>query len=87
MDLDSATGACYDRARWYNSTNGTFLGRDPIESSANLYEYVGDDPLARTDLQWAVRLQLLYRREYNHGRTGTDEPAELEAGSGRACDW
>ena len=30
---------------------GTFVGRDPIGTAGgiNLYEYVGDDPLERTD--------------------------------------
>ena len=49
MDADPLTGAYYDNARWYDPTNGTFFGRDPIASSANLYEYCGDDPLNRTD--------------------------------------
>ncbi len=51
MDIDPLTGAYYDNARWYNPTNGTFLGRDPIGygSGINLYEYVGDNPLVRID--------------------------------------
>ena len=49
MDADPLTGAYYDNVRWYDPTNGTFFGRDPIASSANLYEYCGDDPLTRAD--------------------------------------
>ena len=51
MDADPLTGAYYDNARWYDPTNGTFFGRDPIGTAGgiNLYEYCNDDPLVRSD--------------------------------------
>jgi len=42
----------YYRARYYNTDTGRFLSRDPIEywfGSANLYEYVGSNPINLTD--------------------------------------
>ena len=51
MDIDPLTGAYYDNARWYNSTNGDFFNRDPIGYSGgiNLYEYCRDNPVDHTD--------------------------------------
>ena len=51
MDVDPLTGAYYDNARWYNPTNGTFFGRDPIgyAGGMNLYRYVSDRPTVHTD--------------------------------------
>jgi RHS repeat-associated protein len=49
--FDSATGKYDYRARTYIPELGEFPTRDPIGFSEgmNLYEYVGDSPLARTD--------------------------------------
>jgi len=49
MDCDPATGLYYDRARWYGSSTGGFLGRDPAQSDANLYRYVGNNPTGAVD--------------------------------------
>ena len=49
MQLDEATNVYYDRARWYNPSTGGFITRDPAQSEANLYEYVGNDPIGETD--------------------------------------
>ncbi|MGP0026218.1 MAG: RHS repeat-associated core domain-containing protein, partial [Streptosporangiaceae bacterium] len=49
MDCDPATGLYYDSARWYNPSTGGFLTTDPILSSANLYEYAGNDPTGEAD--------------------------------------
>ncbi len=48
---DTETGLQYSRARYYSSALGRFLSRDPIDfrGGVNLYEYAGDDPLARVD--------------------------------------
>jgi RHS repeat-associated protein len=35
--------------RWYDALVGRWLSEDPVQSSPNLYEYCGDNPLARTD--------------------------------------
>ncbi len=50
--LDVDTGLDYYRARYYHPTLGRFVGRDPIgyeAGDANLYRYVGDSPINKTD--------------------------------------
>jgi RHS repeat-associated protein len=49
MDADPATGLYYDNARWYNSSTGGFLTRDPALSTSNLYCYCGNDPIGESD--------------------------------------
>src|SRR5262249_2785433 len=42
----------YSRARWYDTLTGRWLSMDPkgfAAGSANLYEYVGDNPTDATD--------------------------------------
>ena len=50
-ESDMESGLYYYRARYYNAGLGTFTGRDPIRynNGANLYEYVGDQPVTRVD--------------------------------------
>ena len=49
------TGLVYLRARWYNPSTGTFLGRDPFDGfatmpySQHLYQYGYSSPLMNTD--------------------------------------
>jgi len=50
--LDTATGLTNLSARWYNSSVGRFMNEDPagfLSGDTNLYRYVGNDPLTRTD--------------------------------------
>ncbi len=47
--LDLSTALYYNRARYYDATMERFISTDPAESSPNLYEYVGENPLTRTD--------------------------------------
>jgi RHS repeat-associated protein len=49
--FDAETGLYYYRARYYSPTLGRFLQTDPIgtKDDLDLYAYVGDDPLDRTD--------------------------------------
>ena len=49
--LDLLTSLYYYRARYYDAGLERFVNRDPISyrGGINLYEYVGDDPLTRTD--------------------------------------
>ena len=49
MNQDPTTGLYYDRARWYNPSTGGYLSRDPAQSDANLYRYVGNDPIGKVD--------------------------------------
>ena len=48
---DPETGLQYSRNRCYHPVLGRFISRDPAgyRGGINLYEYVGDDPLVRTD--------------------------------------
>ncbi len=51
MSLDPLTGLYGGRARWYHPGLGTFTSRDPLglSAGANMYSYVGDNPISRTD--------------------------------------
>jgi len=52
MEFDSAIGQYYDRARYYDSVTGRFMGQDPMGFGAgymNLYSYVGNDPVDEMD--------------------------------------
>lgn len=49
-ELDG-TGLYYYRARYYHPTLSRFISEDPIEyaAGANVYAYVGGDPVRRVD--------------------------------------
>ncbi|MGW8256496.1 MAG: RHS repeat-associated core domain-containing protein [Thermoguttaceae bacterium] len=49
--FDAETRLYLARNRYYNSSTATWINRDPIgyKGGMNLYEYVGDNPLSRTD--------------------------------------
>jgi RHS repeat-associated protein len=49
--FDAETGMYYYRARYYSPSLGRFMQMDPVGSKddINLYAYVGNDPLDRTD--------------------------------------
>ncbi len=51
QNADLATGLMYYRARFYDAVLERFINRDPIgyRGGINLYAYVGDDPVMRTD--------------------------------------
>jgi RHS repeat-associated protein len=52
QDVDPTTGLQYARARWYNSSIGGFVGRDPLGFAAgqmDLYCYCGNNPTNYTD--------------------------------------
>lgn len=49
---NDGSGTYYYRARYYNATLGRFISEDPVGflgGQANLYAYVGDDPIDFTD--------------------------------------
>ncbi|WP_229750432.1 RHS repeat-associated core domain-containing protein [Paenibacillus nasutitermitis] len=52
---DASTGLQYLRARWYDPSIGRFIGEDTYKGeinnplTLNLYTYVGNNPLIRTD--------------------------------------
>src|SRR5262249_476264 len=57
-EYDSDTGLQYNRARWYDRANGSWISQDPVGCGAgdsNLYRYVGNSPTNRTDASglWA----------------------------------
>ncbi|HWB44518.1 MAG TPA: RHS repeat-associated core domain-containing protein, partial [Hyphomicrobiaceae bacterium] len=49
--FDAETGLLYYRARYYWPKGGRFLSTDPVgyDADLNLYAYVGNDPVGRTD--------------------------------------
>lgn len=51
-DFDADVNLQYNRARWYDATNGRWLSQDPIgfaAGDANLYRYVGNQATRATD--------------------------------------
>ena len=57
------SGLYYYRTRMYSPTWGRFLQPDPIgyAGSANLYAYVGNDPLSNVDPVGLAKVEILYR--------------------------
>ena len=58
-ELDSETGLYYYRSRYYNPGIGRFIGEDSIGfggGDANLYRYVGNQPIERRDPSGMVSL-------------------------------
>jgi RHS repeat-associated protein len=52
MELDAVTGLDYDRARWFDSVGGKFIGRDPIGfggGDANDFRYVKNNVINDQD--------------------------------------
>jgi hypothetical protein len=57
--------------RWYDSTTGRFLTRDPIGfggGDANLYRYVGNNPLNAVD-PWGLETEVLIFAPVGYGRS------------------
>ncbi len=89
MEYDSATGQYYDRARYYDPVTGTFTGQDPVgfgAADANLYRYVGNEPVSATDpdgtmLQTGGPIQI---SDPHHTLVfiGPDAPPNTDAGKG-----
>ena len=79
MDLDPTTGLYYDGARWYNPSTGGYMSRDPAQSSANLYEYCGDDPTGAVDPTglYAGRRRDRRRRRATPAHGNADGESEL----------
>lgn len=51
-EQDALSGLQYNRSRWYDPRSGSWMGQDPIGfagGDANLYRYVGNDPVNNTD--------------------------------------
>jgi RHS repeat-associated protein len=61
MDTDPVTGLTCDRARWYSTSTGAFIGRDPLGfggGDANLYRYCGGDPVYGADPTGAIPIRV-----------------------------
>ena len=59
QQYDAVTRLSYYRARWYDASTGRFMSQDPAGFSAgdaNLYRYVGNDPVNFTDPSGALAL-------------------------------
>ena len=53
---DTPSGLVMMGVRMYNPVSGRFLQNDPVQSATvNSYDYVGQDPVARTDISGAWR--------------------------------
>ena len=63
-EFDEKTGLYYYRARYYDGFIGRFISPDPIGfdgGDANLYRYVGNDPISWSDPSGNCRIYLRYR--------------------------
>jgi RHS repeat-associated protein len=94
-ERDSESGLDYFGARYYGSSMGRFMSPDwsknptavpyaKLENpqSLNLYEYVGNNPLSRSDLDGHFWLELLNRIRYGYwtrDTAGAREAAEFDS--------
>jgi RHS repeat-associated protein len=63
-ELDQETGLYYYRARYYDANTGRFISKDPIGFSAgdaNLYRYVGNNPVNWVDPEGLFGLDTIGR--------------------------
>jgi RHS repeat-associated protein len=59
---DAMTGLQWNLHRWYDYTTGRWLSEDPIGfrgGDSNLYRYVGNSPLMRTDPSGLIRFPII----------------------------
>jgi RHS repeat-associated protein len=66
-EFDSATGLQFSRARWYDPNIGRFISEDPIGFGAgdvNLYGYVQNNPVSRTDPTGLYEIDVHYYLTY-----------------------
>ncbi len=75
-ELQDDAGMVYLRARWYNSSSGTFTARDPFDGfseqpySLNPYQYGYSDPVLNTDPSGKIipYCPIGYRKAYKDGQ-------------------
>jgi len=73
---DATTGLNYVRARWYDSSTGTWLSPDPAgyRDSSNLYSFAGGDPINGRDPLGLITL----REATANGSLNAKDWAEIE---------
>ena len=84
-DLDEDTGLYYYNARWYDQEVGRFISEDPGNdpNNPNLYSYVANDPLTRTDpsgenlFDWAKEQLKKNVVSWLHSPAGDTDPQKL----------
>ena len=78
-EKDADTNLIYYRARWYDAEQGRFISQDPIglQGGSNLYSYVSNDPINKTDPSGLYEIDVHYYLTYylasKHGCFSADE--------------
>ncbi|MCU0960170.1 MAG: RHS repeat-associated core domain-containing protein [Pirellulaceae bacterium] len=84
---DEESGLCYYRARYYDPHLGRFLSEDPLgfeAGDANLYRYVQNDPVNKTDPTGLYEEDVHFYMNYYLARyLGLDQPSEWLNSRGR----
>jgi len=66
-EKDADSGLMYYRARWYDAQQGRFISQDPIGlagGNTNLYSYVSNDPINKTDPSGLYNIDVHYYLTY-----------------------
>ncbi|MBK8812778.1 MAG: RHS repeat-associated core domain-containing protein [Acidobacteria bacterium] len=87
-EYDDFTGLHYYRARWYDGNLGPFISEDPIGFAGgdfNLYGYVGNGPLNRTDPSGLIDPSV-YQDPTMYSSGGFANPAEFADGLDNGLD-
>ena len=85
--LEARTGLSDNRARWYEPGSGKFINEDPSGfkgGDANLYRYVGNDPLDQVD---PSGLAASWAKNLGSGFSGSSSSGSSSSSSIFSNDW